>query len=456
MSASPPEDGAPQPERFAGLLESLLDRARAAGADAGDAVAAESLSLHVSAREGKLEDVDRSEGRDVSLRVFVGKRSASVSSSDLSDEGLTRLAERAVSMAKFAPEDEWAGLAPKERLATEIPDLDLFDAAIPGPEALEARALETEAAALAVPGVAKTDEAWAGWGASGVLLATTEGFSHGWRASSHHFGVATIAEKNGAMERDYEADSARHATDLKPARQVGDEAGRRAASRLGSAKTPSGKRPVIFENRIAGSLIGAFSSAIAGPSIARGVSFLRGSMGEKVFADGIRIIDDPYIARGAGSRPFDAEGVPGSRMELIEDGVLTSWMLNMASAAQLGLSTTGHAARGGGGAPGVSSSNLWIAPGDKDLDALVSEISEGLLVTEMFGPSLNPNTGDWSVGVAGFAIRDGERAGPVSEITVAGNLKDIFARLEPGSDLEMRRHVNAPSLRVDALSVAGL
>jgi PmbA protein len=332
----------------------------------------------------------------------------------------------------------------------------LFDPFVPGPDRLEQLALETEAAALDTPGVTQIDEAWAGWGASGFLLATTTGFNAGWRASSHHFGVAAIAARNGAMERDYEADSARHAEDLKSTAWVGGEAGRRAAARLGAEKMPSGKRAVIFEQRIAGSLIGAFAGAISGASIARGVSFLRDRLGEKIFADGIVIVDDPFLTRGHSSHPFDAEGVAGSRMELVKDGVLTSWLLNSAAARQLGMKTTGHAARGGASAPGVSPSNLWIAPGPKTPDQMIAEMSDGVLVTEMFGASLNPNTGDWSVGVAGFAVKDGRLGGPVSEITVAGNLRDMFLRLEPASDLEFRRGVNAPTLRIDALSVAGL
>lgn len=449
-------DGAPQPERFAGLLEDLLARARAAGAEEAEAVASEAKSLNVTARQGRLEDVDRSEGREISLRVFIGKRNASVSSSDLSRDGLIRLAERAVAMARYAPDDDFAALAPRELLAKTVRELDLFDESVPDPEQLERRALETEAAALATPGVTQTDEAWAGWGASGFLLATTGGFCAGWRASSHHFGVAPIAAKDGAMERDYEADSARHAADLKSPQWVGAEAGRRVAQRLGSAKIGSGKRPVIFEYRVAGSLLGAFASAISGPAVARGVSFLRDRMGERVFAPGVTITDDPFIARAQGSHPFDSEGVEGRRMALIQDGVLTSWLLNCASARQLGLTTTGHAARAGAGAPGVAPSNLWIAAGARSPQDMIAEMQDGLLVTEMFGPSLNPNTGDWSVGIAGFAIESGVLAGPVSEVTVAGNLRDIFARMEPASDLEFRRATNAPSLRIDGLAVAGL
>lgn len=455
MSTSSSSGGAPEPERFAGIAEALLSRARAAGAEAAETVAAESLSLNVTARGGALEDVDRSEARDISLRVFIGKRSASVSSSDLSDDGLTRLAERAVSMARFSPEDEWSGLAPKEKLATEAQDLDLFDPSIPDPDALEALALETEAAALTVDQVSQIDEAWAGWAASGAFLATTEGFAGGWRATQHSFGVAAIAARDGAMERDYDADSARHAEDLKSAAEIGTEAGRRAASRLGSAKVVSGKRPVIFDNRVSSSMLGAFASAISGAAVARGVSFLRDAMGKPVFGEDVQIIDDPYIQRGHGSRPFDGEGVPAKRMNVIQDGVLQTWFLNTASAAQLGLETNGHAARHGAGAPGVSATNMWMAPGDSSLQDMVGSVEEGLLVTEMFGPSLNPNTGDWSVGVAGFAIRGGERAGPVSEITVAGNLRAMFGAVRPGSDLEFRGRINAPSLYFPSLSIAG-
>jgi len=437
------------------LLDSLLDRAAARGADSANAAVVESRALDATVRNGELEDVERAESRDLGLRVFLGKKQASVSSSDLSPDGIEALAERAVAMARASPEEPYAGLAPEDRLAREIPALDLYDDTVPDPKDLEERALAAEAAARAVPGVTKTDHAWAGWAGSVFALATSHGFCGSWRASNRHFGVAAIAERDGSMERDYDAHSARHLADLKPADAVGAEAGRRAAARLGATRIRSGKRPVLFENRVASALLSAFAGAISGPSVARGVSFLKDKLGEAVFAPGICIIDDPSIARGRGSRPFDGEGVAVSRRTVVEDGRVATWLLNASSARQLGLETTGHAARSIGGAPGVSPSNLWIEPGERSREALMADMGEGLFITEMFGPSLNPNTGDWSVGVSGFAVENGEIAAPVSEITVAGNLLDIYRDLVAASDLEFRGKVNAPSLLVAQLSVGG-
>lgn len=450
------DDGSALDSRaFESLLDQLLTHARANGADAADAVVVESRALDATVRNGEIEDVERAESRDLGLRVLVGKKQASVSSSDFSSSSLTELAERAVTMAKASPDEPWAGLAPEDRLARDLPELDLFDPTTPDPKDLENQALEVEAAARAVPEVSKTDHAWAGWAGSVFRLATTGGFEGGWRSSSRHFGVAAIAERDGAMERDYDADSARHIEDLKAAGTVGAEAGRRAVARLGGAKLKSGKRTVVFENRIAAALLNAFAGAISGPSVARGVSFLKDKLGERVFAQGVNIIEDPLKIRGRGSRPFDGEGVAVKRWNLVEDGRLTTWLLNSASARQLGMETTGHAARSVGGSPGVSPSNVWVEPGKLTRDEMIGEIETGLFVTEMFGPSLNPNTGDWSVGVSGFLIEKGALVSPVSEITVAGNLIDIYGRLEPASDLEFRGKINAPSLRVDALSVAG-
>lgn len=452
----PSDDSALDARAFESLLDELLSHARASGADQADAVVVESRALDATVRNGEVEDVERAESRDLGLRVFVGKKTASVSSSDLSGDSLTELAERAIAMAKASPDEPYAGLAPEDRLAAgDLPELDLFDATTPDPKDLEERALAVEAAARAVPDVTKTDHAWAGWAGSVFRLATTGGFGGGWRSSSRHFGVAAIAERDGAMERDFDAHSARHLEDLKSVEEVGAEAGRRAAARLGGAKVKSGKRTVIFENRVAPALFNAFAGAISGPSVARGVSFLKNHHGQQLFAPGVNIVDDPSLVRGRGSRPFDGEGVSVKRWNVVEDGVLTTWLLNSSSARQLGLETTGHAARSVGGSPGVSPSNLWVQPGAQSRDGMIADIQSGLFVTEMFGPSLNANTGDWSVGVSGFLIEGGEITSPVSEITVAGNLIDIYGRLQPADDLDFRGKINSPSLRVDDLSVAG-
>lgn len=438
------------------MIAETVGAALKAGADAAEAVLAERQSLSVNVREGALEEVEREEARDLGLRVFIGRRQATVSGSDVSPEARAKLVERAVAMARLAPEDPYAGLAPKERLANGArPELDLFDAAEPSAEALEADARTAEEALRAVEGVTNSDGGAAGWSATNWRLVTSDGFSGLYSASSFSLYATAIAGEGAAMERDGEGRQTRHRSDLPTAQWVGAEAGRRAVARLGPRKIDSITAPVIFESRLAASLLSPLVGAVAGTAVARGVSFLKDRMGEQVFARGVDIVDDPHRVRGLGSAPFDDEGVANRRTAIIEDGVLKTWLLNSAAARQLGLETTGHASRGLAGPPGVSPSNLTLMPGERDLDELMADAGKGLLVTSMFGPSLNPNTGDWSIGVAGMWFEDGALAYPVSEVTVAGNLNDVFARLVPGSDLEFRGATNSPSILVDALAIAG-
>ena len=441
----------------ADLLHDIVRASLRAGADAAEAVHAERQALSVGVRLGALEEVEREEARDLGLRVFVGSRQAVVSASDFSPAARERLVERAVAMARLAPEDPYAGLAPRDRLANNggAARLDVFDPSEPSAQALEERALAAEDAARAVEGVSKTDGAHATWSVSGWCLVTSEGFQGDHRASGFSLSASAIAGEGSAMERAGEGRRVRFQSDLPPAQEIGEEAGRRAVARLGARKIDSVTAPVIFENRVAASLLSPYVGAIAGPSVARGSSFLKDKLGQPVFASSITVVDDPHRPRGLGSAPFDDEGVENHRTELVRDGVVTTWLLNTASARQLGLETTGHASRGLAGPPGVSPSNLHVEPGGRDLAGLMSEAGSGLLVTSMFGPSLNPNTGDWSAGVSGFWFENGELAYPVTEITVAGNLLDIYARLTPGSDLEFRGATNAPSLLVEALAVAG-
>jgi PmbA protein len=444
------------PDMDENVLRDIVDAALKAGADAAEAVGAERRALSISVRLGDLEEVEREEARDLGLRVFVGRRQATVSGSDISTEARAKLVERAVAMARLAPEDPYAGLADPDRLARgPLPDLDIYDPAEPTPEALEERARIAEAAARAVPKVTNSDGGSAAWSASQWTMVTSSGFAGVHRASGFSTGASAIAGDENGMENGYEGRSVRWQSDLPSPERIGAEAGRRAASRLGARKIASTTAPVIFENRLAASLMGPLIGAISGPSIARGTSFLKDKLGQQVFAKGVSIVDDPHRPRGLGSSPFDDEGVANRRTAVIEDGVLTTWLLNSASARQLGLATTGHASRGLAGPPGVGPSNLTLSPGEKDQAALIRDAGKGLLITSMFGPSLNGNTGDWSVGCSGFWFEDGELAYPVSEITVAGNLIDIYARLVPGSDLEIRGASNAPSLLVDALAIAG-
>jgi len=438
------------------ILPDLVSAALKAGADAAEAVAAERASLSVGVRNGRLEDVEREESRDLGLRVFVGRRQASVSASDLSEATRTRLVERAVAMARLAPEDPYAALAPQDRLARgPFGDLDLYDSSERSAADLEAAAAEAEAVALAVPGVAKSEGGHAAAASSRWRLVTSHGFDGAYQGSAFSLGVGVIAEKDGAMERGGEHRAVRHLSDLPSPEAIGAEASRRAVARVGSRKIASTTAPVIFENRVATQVLSPLLGAISGPSIARGVSFLKDRLDQPVLPAGANLVDDPFRPRGLGSTPFDDEGVEVTRRAIVEDGVLTTWLLNTASAAQLGLASTGHASRGLAGPPGVSTHNLHLEPGERDLAGLVADAGNGLLITSMFGPSLNANTGDWSAGVSVFWFDGGEIAHPVSEITVAGNLKDLWARLVAGSDLEFRGSFNSPSLLFDAVAIAG-
>ncbi len=438
------------------LLHDVVQAALKAGADAAEAVSAERQSLSITVRLDALEEVEREEARDLGLRVFIGQQQATVSGSDVSPQARAKLVERAVAMARLAPEDRYAGLAPKERLANGAsPDLELFDPSEPSPEALEEAARAVETAARDVEGVTNSEGASGGWSSSTWRLVTSTGFSGLHQATGFSIGASVIAEDDGGMERGWESRSTRWRADLPSPESIGDEAGRRAVAQLGARKIESTTAPVIFENRLSTSLLGPLIGAISGPAVARGISFLKDRLGQQLFAKGVNLIDDPHRPRGLGSSPWDDEGVANRRTAIIEDGVLTTWLLNSASARQLGLETTGHASRGLAGPPGVSPSNPTLLPGDKDRAALMRDAGSGLLVTGMFGPSLNSNTGDWSIGVSGFWFEGGEIAYPVTEITVAGNLIEVYARLIPGSDLEYRSSANAPSILVPDLAIAG-
>ncbi|MGX1197201.1 PmbA protein [Parvibaculum sp. MBR-TMA-1.3b-4.2] len=438
------------------IADTLVERALKAGADAAEAIVVEGTSLGVSWRLGNLEDVERSEGKDIGLRVFCGKRQAVVSSTDLSDHVIGPLVERAVAMAKVAPEDPWCGLADPDRLAQDWPPLDISDnASHPSAEELGERAAAAEEAALAIEGVTNSGGAGASWGKSGIALVTSGGFRGSYSGTSHSVSVSVLAGEGTAMERDYEFSSARHLSDLDAPAEVGTEAGRRAVRRLNPRKVKSQSVPVVYAPRVSNSLLGHFAGAINGAAIARGTSFLKSRMGEEVFAPGIAIHDDPHRARGLRSKPFDGEGVANRAMTLIENGVLQSWLLDSSTARQLGLNTTGHAARGTSGPPSPSASNLYMAPGTLPPEELIADIKQGLYLTELIGMGVNGVTGDYSRGASGFWIENGEIAYPVSEITVAGNLKEMFRQITPANDLEFRYGSNAPTLRVESMTIAG-
>ena len=437
------------------LATRLVAAARRAGADQADAVAVRSVSLSVDVRDGEVEESQRAESDDVGLRVLVGKRQASVATNDPNPDGIAALAERAVAMARVAPEDAFAGLADPALLAKSFPDLDLLDPDMPGVDVLEARAKAAEAGALAVGGVSKSGGASASAGIGGMVLVTSHGFSGATLGSRHSVSMSAIAGSGTGMEQDYDFSSTLHAGDLEAADEVGRGAGARAVARLNPRKVATRRVPVVFEARIANSLINHLAGAANGSSVARKTSFLRDKLGARIFAPGIAIVDDPLRLRGQRSRSFDAEGVATRLTRLVDDGVLKTWLLDCATARELGLTTTGHAQRGVSSVPSPGPSNLYLEPGDKSPDALIADIEDGFYVTDLIGSGTNLVTGDYSRGAAGFWIEHGRRTFPVSEVTIAGHLNEIFASLTPASDLTFRYGTNAPTLRVEGLTVAG-
>lgn len=436
--------------------QSLVDAARKAGADAADALYVCNASTGVSVRLGAMEDVEQSEGEEIGLRIFVGQRSATVSASDLEEDSLAALVDRCLDMAREAPEDPYATLAPQELLMrAQPPALDILDEAQPDPAALKERALAVEDAARSIPGITNSEGGGASMGCSQIALATSHGFAGSYAASSHGTWASVLAGEGAEMQRDHASHSARHLADLEAAGEIGRRAGERAVARLGAEKIKGGPMPVIFDPRVSASLIGHLIGAIAGSAITRRSSFLLDDMGKQLFDSAVSIIDDPLVTRGLRSRPFDGEGLPTHRTALIDHGVLTGWLLDSASARQLGLQPTGHASRGTSGAPGVSATNVHMAAGGSSPAELMQGIKRGVYVTELIGMGVNPVTGDYSRGASGFLIEDGAVTSAVTEITIAGTLKEMFAALVPANDLEFRYAINAPTLRIDGMTVAG-
>lgn len=436
------------------VLSDLIGKARAAGADQADAVLVSGASLSVSVRQGKTEHLERSEGRDLGLRVFIGARQAIVSSSSFDPSGFAALAERAVAMARVVPEDKYAGLA-ETWAPPEAGDLDMADPYEPSPELLTERARAAEAAAFAVKGITNSEGGEAGFGRTEIALATSAGFAGQRVGTSHSISATALAGSGMEMQRDYDYHSAVYFSDLDAPERIGHSAAERALSRLGPVRPRTGKLPVVFDPRVAGSLLGHFAGAINGASVARGVSFLKDRLHQRIFAPGITIYDDPRRVRGSRSRLFDGEGVPTRTRALVENGVVTTWLLDSRSARQLGMTSTGSAVRGTGGPPSPSSTNLYLAKGTLTPAALMADIKEGVYITEMIGMGVNGVTGDYSRGAAGFMIRDGALAEPVAEFTIAGNLIAMFAEMTPADDLVFRRGTDSPTVRIEGLTVAG-
>lgn len=438
------------------LLSDLITDARKAGADEADAIVVDGTSVSITYRLGKLEQLERSEGGDVGLRVLVGKRQAIVSSADRSREALKELVERAVAMAKTVPEDEFVGLARADQLAKTLPKLDICDDKDVSAETLIERAHACEDAARAVKGITNSDGASASWGRTSVAIAASNGFQRSYSSSGSSLSVSVLAgTAETGMETDYDYSSAVYFDDLRTPDDIGKSAGERAVKKLNARKVASQKVPIIFDPRVARGMVGTFLSAINGASIARGTSFLKDAMNTAVFGPGITIVEDPHRDRGLRSKPCDAEGLANMKRNLIDAGVLTTWILDLRSARQLKLDPTGHASRGPGGPPSPSTTNVYLAAGTDTPAALMSDIKQGFYVTDLVGQGINMVTGDYSRGAVGFWIENGELAYPVSEVTVAGSLKDMFKQLTPANDLDMRFGIDAPTVRIDGMTVAG-
>ena len=440
------------------LSQQILDVARQAGADAADAIAVDGTSMSITVRDGALEQAERSEGIDIGLRVFVGQRQACVSSSDTKPDTLRQMAERAVAMAKEAPEDPHAGLADADQLATDIDTarLDLFDPSEePDPAALQDDAMRAEAAALRNKEVSQVQSASAGYGRRRIHLAASNGFSAGYSRSDRGLSCVAISGTGTGMERDYDYDSRVFQADLRDAEDIGTRAAARAVERIGARKPKTGAYPVIFDERVASSLIGSLLQATNGAMIARGSSWLRDAIGEQVLPTGLSLIEEPHRARVTGSRLFDAEGLATSDRAIVDNGVLTGWTLDLGTARKLGMQSTANAARGTGAPPQPSLTNVSLTQGDKSRDALIREMGTGLLITSMIGSTINPNTGDYSRGAAGFWVENGEITYPVNECTVAGNLRDMLMTITPANDAQTHLSRVVPSLRVEGLTLAG-
>ena len=438
------------------ILDGLLARAKKAGGDAADAGLFKSASIEVAQRLGAAEKLERSESTDLGLRVFIGKRQAIVSSTDLSDDALDAMVERAIAMARAAPEDPYCGIADANQIVTEVPTLDIFDPTEPETRSLIDIAIEAEDAARAVPGVTNSEGAQVGWGQSSVAMAATNGFAQSYSVSGSSFSASVLAGEGTDMERDYDYATAVYFDDLPSPAAIGKNAGERAVKRLGARKMKTTHVPVVYDPRASGGLVRHLTGAINGSSITRGTSFLKDSMGDSVFSPGIRIVDDPLRPRGLRSKPFDGEGLATSTKSLIDDGKLVTWVLDLASARQLGLASTGNASRGTGSPPGPGTTNTYLEAGTLTPEELIADIEEGFYVTELIGMGINGITGDYSRGAGGFWIEKGEITFPVSEMTIAGNLKDMFKVMVPANDLEFRFGTDAPTVRIDGMTVAGM
>ena len=437
------------------IIIKMLETAKSEGADAAEATLVKNKGVGVEVRLGKFESVEHAEDFQIGLRVFTGQKSASISTGKVDTDAVKALCQRAVAMARLAPADPYIRLASKEEQAVELPDLELFDATEFTTEMLAEMALKCEESALGIKGITNSEGASAGQSTAEIAIATSTGFTGEYSRSSFSVSASVIAEKDGRMETDYDFCSTVYAEDLIDVKKIGTSAGERTIGKLGAKSALTGQFPVIFDSRVSKSLTGHFASAVNGASVARGSSFLKDKMGQEIASKHITVTDDPLRHRGLGSRRFDGETLPVKQLQLIKDGILQSWLLDLASATQLGLTPTGNASRSLSSPPSPGTSNCLIENGTVSLEELISDINEGFLVTELIGSSVSLTTGDYSRGASGFWIENGEITYPVTEATIAGNLKEMFFEMTPANDIDLRFSTSAPSIRVDGMMVAG-
>lgn len=440
------------------LTEHLLAAARRAGADAADALAVDGTSLSIEVAKGRLEHAERAEGVDIGLRVLIGTRQAVVSSSDTKPDTIARMAERAVAMAREAPEDPSVGLADPAELARDrdAGRLDLADTAPePAPAELQDAATRAEAAALSIAGISRMDTTSAAYGRRRVHLAATNGFSGGYTRTDWSLAAVAITGEGTRMERDWYGETRSHGSDLPTPEEIGRRAGERTVARAGARKPPTGSFPVLYDERVASSLIGHILAATNGTAIVRGASWLRDAIGQQILPEGLSIEEDPLRPRVAGSRLFDGEGLATRRRLIVENGRLVAWTLDLATARRLGLHSTASAARGTSAPPAPSNTNIALTQGTATREDLLRDMGRGLLITSLIGSSVNANTGDYSRGASGFWVENGEIAYPVNECTVAGNLRDMLRGVIPANDARTWSSRVVPSLLVEGLTLAG-
>ena len=441
------------------IMNILIDTALSNGASAADCILSRSRGVSLTRRLGKDENIERYEDFDTGLRVFVENKIASVSTNESSEASIKEVAKRAVEMAKIAPQDDFSLIADKELLQNfPLNDkvlIDSYDDIEPSIDTIRERASEVEEAALSVKGITNSDGADASWGEGETLLMTSNGFFGRSKKSNHSVSVVVFAEKDGKMERDYDYSSKVFGEDLTQSNKIGFEAAKKTLARIGAKKPITGKYPVIFDPRVSRSIASHFASAINGSSIARKTSFLKDMLGKQIANKSINLIDDPFLQRGLGSRLFDGEGLGCSKQVLINEGVLQQWLLDLSSAKQLKLFPTGNAKRGISGPPTPGITNLLLMPGKDTPETLISNVSNGFYVTDMIGSSVSMVTGDYSRGASGFWIKNGEFSNPITEATIAGNLKEMFMTLQPANNLDYSHSINCPTLLIEGMTIAG-